>query len=128
MSHKADYYIDNEQTWKRQCQQKQKWMASEKSMTQAIMQAVIKAAKTAIIAVGEAETPANTTRQVTTMTMWETIGSVLKLPISNWKSLEKDTKMSNFEVKHTFLTNSYNIQKSVKVPIIMSWLGSESLR
>ena len=44
--------------------------------------------------------------------------------------MQNDCNELNFkiEVRNMFMTNSYNIEESKKVPIILSWLGSDRLR
>ena len=85
---------------------------------QVITQAVVQATKAAVIAVREAETPA----------MPKIGSSVLKKLLFNWKSPGKfidlsdsDTKVENiFLTNNILLTNSYNIQESEKVQIILN--------
>ena len=70
-------------------------MASEHSMTHTIMQAVTEAAKAAITAVSEAETPANTKRPAPAIP--KIGGPVLKHPVFYWKSLDKYLELHKFE-------------------------------
>ena len=55
---------------------------------------------------------------------------VLKQPILDWKSQDKYLELCYLEIiaKSIFLTNSYNIEDSKEVPIIMNWLAHEGLR
>ena len=73
-------------------------------MMWAISQAVMKAAQVVIMAVREAEIPANTTRPA--LAMPKTGGPVLKQPTFDWKAIDKYIELCNFEieVKTSFLT------------------------
>ena len=71
-------------------------MGSGQSMSQAITPAAIKASNTAIMAVREEETPANTTSQH--KQCQETGGPVLKQPIFNWKYADEYLELCNFEI------------------------------
>ena len=57
-------------------------------------------------------------------------GPVLKQPTFDWKMPDEYHELNNFEieVRNFFLINNYNIQDSEKVPIIINWLGCDSLR
>ena len=63
-------------------------------MTEAIMQAVIKAATKAVM---EAETPASTIIQA--LAMPKTGCPMLKQPMFDWKSPDKYIKLCNFEIR-----------------------------
>ena len=55
---------------------------------------------------------------------------MLKQTILNWRSPDEYIELCNFEIKEKiiFLTNSYNMQDSKKVPNIINWLDHEGLR
>ena len=93
-------------------------MVPKQSMTQVIMQSIIKAAKATITAVREMEIPVIPTRPVPTM------------PKNEWSctkaahftgNLQTTPRTFNTEIKvmNFYLTNSCNIQESENVPIIM---------
>ena len=76
-------------------------------MTLAIMQAVIKATKTAIMPIREADNLVNNTRQVHAAPR---SGSSAQQPTCDWKAADKYQILCNFEIKakNIFMTNSYN--------------------
>ena len=84
--------------------------------------------QTAMMAVRKAKTQATITRP--TPGMPKTGAPVLKQVIFGWKFPNKYIEVCNFaiEVKTIFLTKSYNIQGSQRVPIIMTRLGHEGPR
>ena len=61
------------------------------------MQAVIKAAKAAIIVVREVEAPANTTRLAPVML--KAGGPVVRQPTFDWRSLDRYIELCNFEIE-----------------------------
>ena len=86
-------------------------MASEQSMRQAIMKALIVAAKAIIMAVRETDTPVNTTRQAPVVI--KTGGLVLKQPMFNWKSPDRHIEAKSVasgkttQIKHRDFSNVF---------------------
>ena len=73
------------------------------------------------MAVREAGSPTENIR--TAQLTPRTSGTILKQPTISWKAQDKYNKLHNseIEVKNIVLTNSYDMQESKKVPIIMNW-------
>ena len=103
-------------------------MAIEESMTQAIIQAVIEAAKTVTMAIIEANNPISNTRPVHATP--RSGGPTQKHLTFEWKLADKYQELCNFkiEVKNIFMTKSYNIKESEMNLIILNCLGWEGLR
>ena len=58
-----------------------------------------------------------------------TSGPALKQPTFNWEVQEKCNELLNFEmqIKDIFMTKSYDISDSERVPVVMNWLEYEGL-
>ena len=92
-------------------------MTFEQGVAKAIMQALTKATRVAIMAVREMEILANNNRPM----LAKSSGPVRKHPTFAWKCLD------NFEikVKNIFITNTYNIKESEKLLITVRLYGTE---
>ena len=81
-------------------------MATEQSITQAIMQAVIEPAKAPIMAVREAENPVKDVRTIHTVP--RSGGPVLRQPMFDWK-VDNYHELHNFKMglMNIFVTSNY---------------------
>ena len=81
-------------------------MKTDQSMTQVLSQAVIEAAKAAIMAVRETETPAESSREV--QAALRTSGPALKQLIFDWKAQDTYNELNNCKIiaRNTFSMNS----------------------
>ena len=97
-------------------------MAAEQSMTQAIIQEAIKGTKAAIIAVGEIDSSVNNARPV--YAIIRSGGPTLKEATFDLRPADKYQELCNFDigVKNIFLTNSFSIQESKRIHIIVNFL------
>ena len=92
-----------------------KEMTSNQNIKQVITQAVIEAAKAAILVERDAKGPAENRRAVQTAPRAN--GPTLRQQTFNWKVQDKFNELNHFKIELNiiFLINSYNIEENVKV-------------
>ena len=104
-------------------------MENQQAMTQATVQAVLKVTYAAVKVMTEVGNPSKGTRAVPTLSLSpRTNTPTLKQPTFNQKIRAKSDLMGfKIEVNNIFMTKTYELEESEKVPIIMNWLGCEGL-